>query len=99
MKPIGCSQVRLLYFSASNPSNIKKCIFCNQENHKFYHCKIVSKPEVRKGIILFKRLCYVRLKASPGTYLGQITSEKRVDGQNREPPNMDKNILKSRNNW
>ena len=26
-------------FSASNPSNIKKCTFCNQENHKSHHSK------------------------------------------------------------
>ena len=49
-------------FSASNQSNIKKCIFCNQENHKSRQL-IVSKPEVRKGIILSKKLCYICLKA------------------------------------
>ena len=26
-------------FSASNQNNIKKCLFCNQENHKFHQCK------------------------------------------------------------
>ena len=50
-------------FSASNQRNVKKGIFCYQENHKSHQCKLVSKPEVRKGIILFKRLCYICLKA------------------------------------
>ena len=34
-----------------------------------------------------------------GSYLGQITSGKRVDAQNRKRPNRDINFSKSRNNW
>ena len=59
MKAIGCYQAGLY---SQHQSNIKKCIFCTQENHKSQQCKIVSKPEVRKGIILSKRLCYIYLK-------------------------------------
>ena len=48
----------------SGQDSVKKfCVVCNQENHKSHQCKIVSKPEVRRNIIMSKKLCYVCLKS------------------------------------
>ena len=53
----------LALLSVSNQSSIKSCILCNQKNHKCHQCKIVSKPEVQKGIILSKNFGCICLKA------------------------------------
>ena len=39
------------------------------------------------------------MKGYPGSYLGQITSKKRVGAQNRKCPNRDIKFSKSQNNW
>ena len=38
------------------------CVFCNKTNHSFHKCRIVSKPQARKDIVMQKKLCFLCLK-------------------------------------
>ena len=40
------------------------CVFCNKTNHSPHKCRIVSKPQARKNIVMQKKLCFLCLKAN-----------------------------------
>ena len=38
------------------------CVFCNKTNHSSHKCKIVSKHQATKDIVMQKKLCFFSLK-------------------------------------
>ena len=38
------------------------CVFCNETNHLSHKCRILSKPQARKDIVMQKKLCFLCLK-------------------------------------
>ena len=40
----------------------RRCVFCDNRNHKPQDCKLVTRPQARKRILMSKHCCYICMK-------------------------------------